>query len=154
MHVEGIYEGYTVFTHDREELVNPRSIYSYEKPGAVKAGDIRIIEGCIWYVSTIEKITQDRALPLEMLFGPKHVRDQVWWRRVPEKSTKAIEDIQYRLMLIENWINSPAPWCTVDDVKALIDDALATDPFITAVELEDTMLNHLKIYKHKEQKNG
>lgn len=154
MHVEGIYKGYVVFTHDQEGLVNPRSIYSYEKPGAVKAGDIRIIEGCIWYVSTIDEVTEERRMPLGMFLGPKHVRDQVWWRRVPEKSTGAIEDIRYRLGEIENWLNSPAPWCTVDDVKALIADALATNPNITAVDLEDTMIRHLDNYKHKERKDG
>jgi len=154
MHVEGIYKGYVVFTNDREGLVNPRSIYSYEKPGAVKTGDIRVIEGCIWYVSTIDEITEERRMPLEMFLGPKHVRDQVWWRRVPEKSTKAIEDIQHRLGEIENWLNSPAPWCTVDDVKALIADAITANPSITAAELDETIRHHLDTYKHKERTNG
>lgn len=164
--ITGLIPGYTIHGHGFDEIHNPFSIFSIEAPGSVKEGEIRYINRCLWYASLIDTVEKERPWPISWIFGHKRLGDKIWWRKVPSKQSKDIEDLQDRLGAIEKQRQQPAPWTTRDEVWEIVklmadqteDSVLSkvgvNKQAITAVELEDFMQYHLKHFKHKEYKDA
>lgn len=164
--ITGLIPGYTIHGHGFDEIHNPFSIFSIETAGSVKEGEIRYINRCLWYASSIDTVEKERPWPISWIFGHKRLGDKVWWRKVPEKGWKVIEELRDTVNDIVKQRQQPAPWLTREEVWEIVklmadqteDSVLskvgANKQTITAVELEDAIRYHLENYKHKENKDA
>lgn len=147
-HITGLVEGYTVFGYGQDLSYPYNQMYSHETPDTVNVGAVRYIADRMWYASSVDQYHDEKFFRLVKTRG----QDKVWWRPVPEKKNegmteqdlnhisgllewldKLTADLNERVRKIEDWMETPAPW-------------------ITAEQLADTMDYHLNHYRHKEQK--